>query len=167
MNSKSKLNLGRVNAATLARIKDLRSALEFFKLNPKATIYDLNDRHPEWSASKCSKVVRSLVTCELIRMAGQTGGRTSPRATYSPTIHTQEDIDRELPIDLELSRTSGRKEDEPHPPVKFVTDWERGKVRRDPLTTYLMGSGIAPSLTFKQRSALSIGMNFINSTNGG
>lgn len=165
MTSNSKLNFGRVNTATLARIHDLRTSLGFFKLNPNSTVYDLHANHPEWSASKCTKMVRNLVTCELVHVAGQSKGSTSPRTTYRVTIHTQADIDRELPVDMELSRTSGRKEDEPKQQAKFVKEWEPGEAKRDPLTTYLMGSGVAPSLTFKQRSAH--GVNFMDSSKGG
>lgn len=168
MTTKSKLNFGRVNAATLARIHDLRTALGFFKLNPNSTVYDLHDNHPEWSASKCTKMSRNLVTCGLIRVSGQTKGSTSPRNAYSATVHTQADIDRELPIDIELSRTSGRSE-EKETNHKVVTKWEHTDIRRDPLTAALMGSGLAPSLTFDQRYAAydRLGVNFMNSSTGG
>ena len=153
MTSKSKLNFGRVNKMTLDRIRDLRKVLAFIKANQGVTKEVIHACHP-WSESKCSKILLNLITCGLVRISGSTQGRV-PRKQYSVTDYTEEDLNRELPPDLEITHTSGRPEDVYKALLKeqsTVTDWvSAGSVKRDPLIVYLMGSGLAPSLTFHRR----------------
>lgn len=166
MKSKSKLNIGRVNKATLERIRDLREALIFLEANPNSTKGDVEAKF-RWSASKCSKVVLSLVKCGLAKVSGTTPGK-APSKLYSALPHTEEDLARELPIDIPMSKTSGRSDDA-KPQPKIVSEWKPGEATRDPLTAALMGSGVAPSLTFDQRYAAydRIGVNFMDSAKGG
>jgi hypothetical protein len=144
MTSESKLKLGRINKATLARIRDLRKVLAFIKENPGVTKEDIHSVH-KWSPSKCSKIVLNLMTCELVRVSGTTKGKDA-RKKYSVTAYTEADLNRELPLDLEISHTSGRPETPKS--AEPVKEWEPCNVRRDPLVAYLMGSGIAPSVIF-------------------
>lgn len=143
--SKSKLKFGRVNKSTLARIYDLREVLVFLEAHPNSTKVDVEEKF-KWSNSKCSKIVQDLVTCGLAKNVGTTKGKTSSSKLYSAVPHTEEDLDRELPLSLELSKSSGR----PEVPslARRVIIWGPGQAKRDLLDTYLMGTGLAPSILF-------------------
>jgi len=133
---------------TRQRNVDYRAILDYVRKNPNVTASAVVQAFPHLSVAKVEKAMTVLQRMNFLYVSRKEKSHgVSYRHYYSVADYSEEYLDQELPLERPKDYIRSYKVK----PKSYVVS----NVARDPLDTYLMGSGEAPSLAFHRSQYVS------------